>query len=646
MTFRRTSIGRVALATLFVMAAALVSDAGPRDGEEHEAEDPAPAAPLRPRHASERPGGMGDDPVRRPRDLSGRSVKTPRVRAVHASDPAWEGATAYLLRTDPWLGYARGRELFLREFSTADGVYGEAGRLDGRALDDGATKPMSRDHANSCALCHNTPWRDAGAGATIAKNAGRGRNTPHLFGAGLLEMLAEQTRLRLLGLADLDRNGFVDAAEAEGRRAVLTEGAYAIDAGRFDDADGDGRPDLNPVISTWYVDAEGKRIPWARDLDDAGVAGYAFEVQVFGHGQRDPFSHGAVSSTLRAFAASAFDMHSGLTPCDPTLNAEPARDGLAGVSLAGARQFFTGVTRDRGLVHDAHGRSLDDPDRDGVIEEITQGDLDLIEWYQLNHPRPAEKPSPGRAVFDTIGCAACHVPDWTLDPARESADYTERRTGDRRHFDLAVRYEEDELRGRVVPIERGAGFEVRGLYSDLLHHDLGPAFHELQFDGTWIRRFRTSPLWGVGSTAPYGHDGASLDLDGVIRRHGGEAAAVTARYVALEPARRDLLLSFLRGLVLYATDEIPCDVDGDGVIAEDFVVAGVGTGGERCNPEWLFRTPGRVEGWVANVHGERVFSSALTNVREAYGLDLEYLRDRDGDRWPDVLLREGAGAGR
>ena len=43
----------------------------------------------------------------------------------------------------------------------------------------------------------------------------------------------------------------------------------------------------------------------------------------------------------------------------------------------------------------------------------------------------------------------------------------------------------------------------------------------------------TEPLWGVGTTAPYGHDGRSITLDAVIRRHGGEAAGATRAYVGL-----------------------------------------------------------------------------------------------------------------
>src|SRR5262249_19129330 len=137
----------------------------------------------------ERPGCSTDDPIARPRDLSGRSIKCPRVRAVHATDPALEGATAYLLRVDPWLGYQRGRELFVREFSKADGAFGNSGARAGQVLEDETTKFATRDHVASCALCHNSPFRDGGAGTTFFKNGGTGRNTPHLFGIGLVEML-------------------------------------------------------------------------------------------------------------------------------------------------------------------------------------------------------------------------------------------------------------------------------------------------------------------------------------------------------------------------------------------------------------------------------------------------------------------------
>src|SRR5262249_13079008 len=152
-----------------------------------------------------------------------------------------------------------------------------------------------------------------------------------------------------------------------------------------------------------------------------------------------------------------------------------------------------------------------------------------------------------------------------------------------------------------------------------------------------VRQWRTTPLWGVGTTAPYGHDGASLDLDAVIRRHGGEALASRQAYAALSEEGRRQGIEVLQHLVLYQTDQLPCHIDGDGRIAEHVSVQGMDTGLERFRPEWLFRVPGKIEGPVTNVRGETIISFALTNVRQAYGLDLEYLKDSDGDGFPDVI---------
>src|SRR5438067_1140086 len=171
---------------------------------------------------SERPGNSRDDPVETPHDLSGLSIKNPRVRVVHTIDPAKAGGSMYLQQIDPWLGYQYGRNMTQREFRERDGVYGDAGKLDGIILPDGVTKMMSRGHVNSCAICHNTPYRDGGAGATIAKNGGTGRNTPHMFGAGLVEMIGLQLRLQALALADDNRDGWISFGDAQGQRCLLS----------------------------------------------------------------------------------------------------------------------------------------------------------------------------------------------------------------------------------------------------------------------------------------------------------------------------------------------------------------------------------------------------------------------------------------
>ena len=610
---------------------------------------------------AERPGGSRDDPIDTPRDLSGLSIKNPRVRVVHTTDPALEGGSLWLQEMDPWLGYQLGRNLLQREFRERDGVYGDAGKLDGPLLQDGATRMMTRAHVSSCAVCHNSPYRDGGAGATIPKNGGEGRNTPHMFGAGLVEMIGQEIRLRALAIADADRNCWISPEEARGKRCLVSplpsSGAACsrIDYGSFEDTDGNGRPDLNPLFQPIYVDADGKRMPVASSLRSPGVAGYTVEVQCFGFGHLYLPFRPPVSTTIRSFTATAFDIHSSLQAYDPTTLDDPDGDGFARVSNAGCIQCVTAAGKDRGPPPGSSSWiSTSDPDRDGHLEELSEGDLDLAEWYLLNHPeptrgRPGAAARRGEVVFERIGCASCHAPDWELPGAAPDAtDYTRRSAGDRRFFRVETRWNEaeDRLEGKLIPLadrrgerlvpKRGA-FTVRGIYTDFKYHDLGDAFEQVQFDGSIVRLWRTAPLWGVGSTAPYAHDGASLSLDDVIRRHGGEALAPREAYRALPEADRSAVLEFLGSLVLYQTDRLPCDIDGDDTVAPGFRVQGMDTGLERLQPEWLFRTPGRIEGPVRNVQGEEIVSFALVNLREAYGLDLELLRDRDRDGWPDVL---------
>lgn len=114
---------------------------------------------------------------------------------------------------------------------------------------------------------------------------------------------------------------------------------------------------------------------------------------------------------------------------------------------------------------------------------------------------------------------------------------------------------EDGLDDLPLMVPNGERFLVDNFYSDLKRHDLGPAFHERDFDGTVVTEFVTEPLWGVGSTAPYGHDGRSINLDAVIRRHGGEAERSRIAYENLEAKDQQYIQAFLESLVLFPPDD-------------------------------------------------------------------------------------------
>ena len=128
-------------------------------------------------------------------DASGRSVKNPRVRAVHSEDVDAEGGTAYLIGRDPYLAYQLGRNLNFREFRTRDGIFNlsDAGIAGfGGPMVDGTTAKITANNQTSCLGCHNQPNGNPGGGANFAKDSGRGRNSPHYYGAGIVEMLAIQ----------------------------------------------------------------------------------------------------------------------------------------------------------------------------------------------------------------------------------------------------------------------------------------------------------------------------------------------------------------------------------------------------------------------------------------------------------------------
>jgi len=592
------------------------------------------------------PPGSGSEAV----DISGRSVKNMRVRAVHTDDPSLEGGTAHLITKDPYLAYQLGRNLNFREFRQRDGVFSsEISNFGGLNPDAQSAKVTANNHT-SCASCHNLPNGNPGGGPNFSKDSGFGRNSPHYYGAGLMEMLALQIRADILRQADTNGDGWIGVAESQAApdpmRVEARLGGTSIDFGSVRLTNGTtGTPQLNGIFSVWYVDASGVQVDGASEVDGVTTFGFNFHHTIWGWGQAG--SRKALNPTNRAFLWDPWNTHSGLEAHDPSTLDDPDGDGASRPTLAGAIQFpATHRAPDSGSLLHPNGFSLDDPDQDGYLTEISEGDLDLAEWFMLNSPRPAFRGTPqqyqdGLRSFRQLGCAQCHVPDWEIREQDEHFD------GDRRFFDLETTFHppSGQLQGRLVELfdlEDGLhvpcrdDFLVRGLFSDLKHHDMGEAFEEMDFGGTKNRSWRTPPLWGVGSGFPWGHDGQSLTLEDAILRHGGEAAGSRQRWLSTGEAKREAVLTLLEGLQLYDIETLPTDIDGDGLISQSFTVAGRDTRVERFNPEWLFQSPARIQGSTLNAFGDTVLSCCVENLDDAYGQLLPYRVDSDDDGWPDV----------
>jgi CxxC motif-containing protein (DUF1111 family) len=120
----------------------------------------------------------------------------------------------------------------------------------------------------------------------------------------------------------------------------------------------------------------------------------------------------------------------------------------------------------------------------------------------------------GEAVFEQIGCAACHTP--TL------------RTG---HSDIAALDQ--------VPFHP---------YSDFLVHDMGALGDGIAMGQATGREVRTAPLWGLRMITRFLHDGRATTLDAAILGHDGQGRASRDAFSALDATSKSKLMAFLNSL--------------------------------------------------------------------------------------------------
>jgi len=125
-------------------------------------------------------------------------------------------------------------------------------------------------------------------------------------------------------------------------------------------------------------------------------------------------------------------------------------------------------------------------------------------------------------------------------------------------FDITTEMPDNQIEfaGRVFDLgnfETSAqGNAVIRLYGDLKRHEMGPELAEsIDEVGTGASTWMTAELWGVGSTAPYLHDGRATTLEEAISAHGGEAEASRDAFFAQPVGDREATLAFLNNLVLF-----------------------------------------------------------------------------------------------
>ena len=131
----------------------------------------------------------------------------------------------------------------------------------------------------------------------------------------------------------------------------------------------------------------------------------------------------------------------------------------------------------------------------------------------------------GQALFQTIGCATCHVATIVTAPAGTV------------------------INGGTFTVPDALGNKIIHPYSDFLLHDVGTGDGIVQGGPQDTReKLRTAALWGLRMRPRFMHDLLSLSLESAIGRHHGEAEHVGQNFSALSDTQKQQLLTFLSSL--------------------------------------------------------------------------------------------------
>ena len=245
-----------------------------------------------------------------------------------------------------------------------------------------------------------------------------------------------------------------------------------------------------------------------------------------------------------------------------------------------------------------------DGDFDGVVNELTVGDMTALAVYMAALERPVstlelaelglmevdaqERQAiiDGERVFADIGCAACHTPTMLIedtvfrepsstpgffdvafpdgsDPAQHEltgqASIAFDLTRDQPKNQIPTADGEIHLLGALPQDAAGRG--IARWFTDLKRHDMGQTLADPSDPlDIGASMFLTRSLAGVGSTGPWLHDGRATTLHDAILAHGGEAEESRDGYVALDDEEVRKIIAFLESLVIY-DNPIPFDED-------------------------------------------------------------------------------------
>jgi len=414
-----------------------------------------------------------------------------------------------------------GAHLFSARFRTEDGV--------GRPMATQAIIPTKRKRparhqfsrtagldANACASCHNQPVAGGSGDFSVNVFVSEGfqntdfdntdpqfsneRNTNHLFGAGLIELLAREMTTDLHSI----RGKALQAARSTQETQTVELVSKSVSFGQLH-AHADGTINL-------------------KDL-----AGVDQDLVI------RPFSQKGVIASLRQFTVNALNHHHGMLATE---------------------RFGTRWTGTADFDEDGYNNEIQDGDVSALV--AWQATLPAPTVSRVSNELWQQQASAGETNFNDIGCASCHRPYLPLkslkfeDPGPFDFAGT-RRAKDDDHgavYDLAL-YEWTKKLPR-----NDKGEVLVPLFGDLKRHKIADqevaALGNELLSQRFVERdvFITSELWGIASTDPYGHRGDISTLHEVIAAHGGDARASRDKYVNMSEEEQQSIVAFLSTLTV------------------------------------------------------------------------------------------------
>jgi hypothetical protein len=403
-------------------------------------------------------------------NAAGRGIALSLEQQVGAGqgDEYTPDSSIYFIQRDPARAIRRGRQLFQRKFTMAQG-FGPR-KSDGGG-DIAAEAIIGAGLVDSCAGCHGRPRGAAGHGGDVVTRPDS-RDAPHLFGLGLQEMIADEITKDLRDI----RAHAIASARRNRTRVTRSLRSKEISYGRIT-----ARPDGS--------------------VDTSEVQGVDPDLRV-----RPFFAHGGTIS-IREFVVGAFKAEMGLEAFDLCLS-QAAQGGEcvtpSGMALDGGQDKIEAPPI---------SSVTEDGDGDGIKNEMDVALIDFMEFYLLNYfkaglGQQTETTRRGFELIEEIGCTTCHIRDLVIEHDRRVADvetrFDQRRGIFNRLFAEATPLFVEEDDGQSLPklVPAGQGFVVKNIFADFKRHDLGPNFRELNYDGTYQKTFMTASGFSPSQASP------------------------------------------------------------------------------------------------------------------------------------------------